>query len=482
MACGRSGLAPQHSEALAGCIPSGTEADINAALGDPGAEAVLCPGAVFTLSNSVQFTAPNQRLYTQGFPTDDRRALLRIGGGTLTKAIGGIGQSGIAIQNVQVDGNRSGLDYQPGEALIEIGAASDQTVRNIVAYGTRSWSTIHIFEGAVIGDIPQCQNATIADNAFSSAGTPDGRWADGISLACGNSTVTNNVITDATDGAIVIFGAPGSTIANNTIIAVRQTLLGGINLVDYGPVNGNYVGTVVTNNVIDASGAFIKVGIAMGPDVWSCPHLVNHGATVTNNLIRGIHFGYGYAVNGVRDWTVLGNADISRHVGAVSAGCGGTPDWPSGFQYQSAVSSTLQGEFSYANLTYVLGITEPGILAVIRPPTECGWLFADQGLIPGQSHYSCDGRFRLVLQNDGNLVLYQDGMPLWATNTVGQRSAEVIMQGDGNFVLYDMAGRALWASNTPGHPGARCAIQNDGNLVVYDTSGIPLWASDTGGH
>jgi|SRR5712692_86461 len=366
-ACGAADFTQTHGQALSGCIPSGTEADINAAIAGVGAEAILCPQAIFTLSNPVRFTAPDQRLYTQGFPTDETRALLRIGGGTLTKGIDGNNQSGIAIQNIQVDGNRSELGYQSGEALIEIGhAGSNQTVQNIFAYGTRSWSILHIFEGRVIDDIPECQNATITDNTIGPAGTPDGRWADGISLACGHSTVMNNVITDATDGAIVVFGAPGSMIANNIIIAATQTLLGGINMVDYRPVNGNYLGTIVTNNVIDASGAFIKVGIAMGPDVWSCPHTVNYGGTVTDNVIQGIHFGYGYAVNGVRDWTALGNIDLSRHVGEVRGGCGGTPDSPDGFQYQSVTSSKLQPEFSYARLTYVLGVSEPSVLASDR--------------------------------------------------------------------------------------------------------------------
>src|SRR5713226_4347905 len=160
-ACGASDFAKTHAQMVAGCIPSGTEAEINAALVGVGAEAILCPQAIFTLSNPVRFTAPDQRLYTQGFPTDETRALLRIGGGTVTKAIDGNSQSGIAIQNIQVDGNRSELGYQSGEALIEIGhAGSNQTVQNIFAYGTRSWSILHIFEGRVIDDIPECQNAT----------------------------------------------------------------------------------------------------------------------------------------------------------------------------------------------------------------------------------------------------------------------------------------------------------------------------------
>jgi parallel beta-helix repeat protein len=41
--------------------------------------------------------------------------------------------------------------------------------------------------------------------------------------------VQNNVIVDATDGGIVIFGAPFSTIRNNTIGVKTRTTLGGIN-------------------------------------------------------------------------------------------------------------------------------------------------------------------------------------------------------------------------------------------------------------
>lgn len=68
--------------------------------------------------------------------------------------------------------------------------------------------------------------------------------------------------------------------------------------------------------------------------------------------------GYGYAVNGVRDWTVTGNVDNSTHVGIPAAGCGGTPSAPAGFQVQAAASSTLQPQFTSAALTYVLAVAE----------------------------------------------------------------------------------------------------------------------------
>jgi hypothetical protein len=72
--------------------------------------------------------------------------------------------------------------------------------------------------------------------------------------------------------------------------------------------------------------------------------------------------GYGYAVNGVRDWTVTGNTDNSTHVGTPNAGCGGTVSAPGRFQVQTSTSSTLQPEFTSAQLTYVLGVAE-------QPPT-----------------------------------------------------------------------------------------------------------------
>src|SRR5262249_18511558 len=60
------------------CIPSGTQREINAALSAPGAIANLCPGATFTLTEPVTFTAANQRVRTQGLPVGDQRALLRV--------------------------------------------------------------------------------------------------------------------------------------------------------------------------------------------------------------------------------------------------------------------------------------------------------------------------------------------------------------------------------------------------------------------
>lgn len=102
----------------------------------------------------------------------------------------------------------------------------------------------------------------------------------------------------------------------------------------------------------------------------------------------------------------------------------------------------------------------------------------NSALSPGQSVRSCDGRFSLVHQGDGNVVLYQGSTARWSTGTAGRATASFVMQGDGNLVLYAATGPALWNSRSAGNPGAFLAVQDDGNLVVYAGSRV-LWTSGT---
>jgi hypothetical protein len=115
------------------------------------------------------------------------------------------------------------------------------------------------------------------------------------------------------------------------------------------------------------------------------------------------------------------------------------------------------------------------------PPAHCGRIDPGEGLRYGASAWSCDGRFHLEMQLDGNLVLYeQNHGALWSTATGAGHDAE--MQSDGNFVEYDAAGReptdAVFATNTSGHGAAHLAIQDDGNVVLYDGQNA-IWSTHT---
>lgn len=102
-------------------------------------------------------------------------------------------------------------------------------------------------------------------------------------------------------------------------------------------------------------------------------------------------------------------------------------------------------------------------------------------LHPGWSIYSPSEQLQLIMQTDGNLVLYDGaGHALWSSVTDHHPGAYATMQTDGNLVVYPPSGRALWASRTDHHSGAYLYLQSDGNLVVYQGSKA-LWASHTNG-
>jgi len=93
------------------------------------------------------------------------------------------------------------------------------------------------------------------------------------------------------------------------------------------------------------------------------------------------------------------------------------------------------------------------------------------------------GGRELSVQNDGNLVIYENGRAIWASHTSrGNGNFILKMQGDGNLVLYQRSWNRenpIWASNTNGRgAGPFAAVVNkDGNLAVYDSNKNITWNS-----
>ena len=97
--------------------------------------------------------------------------------------------------------------------------------------------------------------------------------------------------------------------------------------------------------------------------------------------------------------------------------------------------------------------------------------------------------YNAIMQQDGNFVIYLSNLfeprnALFATGTNGKGTGpyRLIMQADNNLVLYDKNNKPTWASNTNGKGKlgtAYCIMQNDGNLVIYDENKKVLWASNT---
>ena len=102
-------------------------------------------------------------------------------------------------------------------------------------------------------------------------------------------------------------------------------------------------------------------------------------------------------------------------------------------------------------------------------------LTASERLKPGWSLEAPTWVSRLVMQPDGNLVLYSIGHDvLWSSGTRGNSGAFATMQADGNFVVRSDTGRVLWESGTSGHPGARLVISGSGRASVVSPTGAVL--------
>lgn len=100
-----------------------------------------------------------------------------------------------------------------------------------------------------------------------------------------------------------------------------------------------------------------------------------------------------------------------------------------------------------------------------------------QKLENGQSITSANGKYKLTLQADGNLVLTDGDTGVWSTKTNGQNVVRAEVQEDGNFVAYT-ADKPVWHTDTAGKPNVHLILQDDRNLVLYSND-TPVWQSNT---
>ena len=139
---------------------------------------------------------------------------------------------------------------------------------------------------------------------------------------------------------------------------------------------------------------------------------------------------------------------------------------------------------TYGNPGAVLRVQNDGNVVLYRSNGSAAWytgwdrtsLSSDQSLTRGQQITSANGRYSLVLQPDGNAVVYAaDGRPLFFTGSYG--AYQLTLQSDGNLVAYSGVGQPLWNSDTWREGRTRLDVQDDGNVVLYRADGTPAWYS-----
>jgi hypothetical protein len=162
-----------------------------------------------------------------------------------------------------------------------------------------------------------------------------------------------------------------------------------------------------------------------------------------------------------------------------------------------ATGGALWSSGTYGHPGAYADFQDDGNLVVYLPNGTAAWSTgtyarpqtSPAGTVLKPGWWTSAGGNRIVMQLDGNLLVYRSGSgtALWASNTSGHPGAYAVMQSDGNLVIYARPGGAvLWSTHTYGHPGAYALAQDDGNFVIYRSGGGPtkggaLWASNTEG-
>ncbi|GAA5936438.1 uncharacterized protein JCM15063_001886 [Sporobolomyces koalae] len=299
--------------------------------GGPGTTVLLVPRAVYPLYTAIDFSHPSTHLATEGYPTFEsgNQAILETRGEKEAGAVKMFQLARTSLKRVHLRGCRGWGPTPPtddhekerlrhqgnlgwlegGGALVWMGGpeAYESTVEGCRIEDPRGWTGLHLVDYA--------QRCQVLDNIVGPCGQQaPGPWADGLSIAGKDSLVAGNTVIDATDGAIVLFCAPGSVVTRNTIIARERNLLGAINMVDDFPFDRNFEGTKVIGNSIKTEGAFIRLAIGCGPTCWSPwgpGHTLNYGGAVLDNYLGPGQFGYGIALSGARQFKVHGNRVMS---------------------------------------------------------------------------------------------------------------------------------------------------------------------------
>lgn len=157
--------------------------------------------------------------------------------------------------------------------------------------------------------------------------------------------------------------------------------------------------------------------------------------------------------------------------------------WATGTNGKPVISFVMQSDgnlVAYTSNSAVWGSGTSGWPTYNYLDTD--HLNTSQSLSSGNYIASSDKRYALLMQTDGNMVLYGPGYHvLWSTQTGGNPYATLWMQSDGNMVVYNSSNQAIWASGTTGKGVTVAYMQTDGNFVAYNSSGGAVWGSGTNG-
>ncbi|NEC22052.1 mannose-binding protein, partial [Streptomyces parvus] len=118
--------------------------------------------------------------------------------------------------------------------------------------------------------------------------------------------------------------------------------------------------------------------------------------------------------------------------------------------------------------------TKPKPKAAPKPDWGTQTVSATSSIGVGQSWAT--NRIRMTMQQDGNLVVYNErNKPIWAAMTFGENH-RAIFQPDGNLVIHNGDDRPIWASKTHDFGGAQMVLRPDAKVVIVH-QGKVVWST-----
>ena len=327
------------------CLPTGDETAINEALasGGAGAQVALCPGAHFSLRAPIVFTAPAQSVYTSmGINGRSSPARLQVMSSGQSAAIVSDCDScrSPSLRHLEVDGHRRKLgSLRDGQSLIYFGrGAADALIDRVHAWDPRGGNAIE-----VEGHPTKCFDVRITNSRVGPVGSVDAA-ANGIAVRCAGSWVRSNYLIDISGVAIHLTDSPASQVENNTIVAMKQPMQCGIDvLVGSGsalvpipprlaldahrtsPARRQRIdrNTIVSGGPYIGAGLFVTDVRELATKWWRRPiaRKRQESVLVTANSILGQEMGHGIIVSARYQVVASGNAASGFFRGANTAEC-----------------------------------------------------------------------------------------------------------------------------------------------------------------
>ncbi len=173
--------------------------------------------------------------------------------------------------------------------------------------------------------------------------------------------------------------------------------------------------------------------------------------------------------------------------GSKDSSTGGTTEWVNGTSAALSIipSKNMNVTFgistsnAFAKIKNDLGSTTVDISSIpecsvanANTPTSKGatvaYLLSGQELTSNDQLISSNNKYKMVMQSDGNLVVYniKSNHSKWESGTSGHAGAYATLRNDGNLVIYNQNAKLIWQTNTIGFQNDIMTLSNAGYIIL----------------